>query len=82
MALKLHNKSQEKAEAYLTDYSCNNANLVVAAWWKLGDDLLVKYNHLGRYNVETRRGGRIEYPKEWIRSLVKDGDLKPQPSRR
>jgi len=81
-AQELYKTSPEKAKEYLTEYSCNNANSVVNAWWKLGDDLLVKYNHFGMYNVENRRMGRLQYPEEWIRALIKNGDIEPQPERR
>ena len=75
-ASKLYKESLEKAGEYLTDYSCDNANSVVNAWWKLGDDLFVKYNKLRQYNTETRRAGRLEYPEEWVRALIKIGVLK------
>lgn len=81
-ALKLYKKSPEKVGEFLTDYSCNNADAVVNAWWKLGDDLLVKYNKLRQYNVETRRAGRLQYPEEWIRALIQVEDLKPLQGRR
>jgi dipeptidase len=81
-ALKLHKESHEKAGQYLTQYCCDNANAVVNAWWKLGDDLLVKYNKLRRYDVEERRARRLEYPEEWVKALVKIEGMKPQPERR
>jgi dipeptidase len=81
-ALKLYKESPEKAKAYLTEYSCDNAEAVVNAWWKLGDDLLVKYNHFSIYNVETRKRERLVYPEEWIRALIEHEKLEPQPPRR
>ena len=80
-ALKLYKESPDKARAYLTEYSCNNAEAVVNAWWKLGDNLLVKYNHFGKYDVEARRRRRLEYPEEWIRALIELKQVEPQEER-
>ncbi len=76
-ALKRHKESPEKAKDYLTQYSCDNANTVVNAWWKLGDDLLVKYNHLFIYEAEGRKRGSMEYDEDYLRALVKYNNLKP-----
>jgi len=76
-AMKLYKKSPEAATQYLNDYCNNNADLVVNAWWKLGDDLLVRYNHLWIYDVKTRSRNRPEYPDWWLRELVKYNNLKP-----
>lgn len=81
-AKRLYKESAEKAKDYLTEYSCTNANSVVNAWWKLGDDLLVKYNHFGKYNVKERKVERLQYPEEWIKALIQINGLKPQPPRR
>ena len=50
----LYRKSPGKAVEFVTGFGLNNAQSVVAAWWKLGDDLWVKYNHLGFYDAEKR----------------------------
>lgn len=76
-ALKLYKESPEKATEFLNDYCNNNADLVVNAWWKLGDDLLVKYNHLWIYDVKERKRNRPEYPEWWLRELIKYNNLKP-----
>jgi dipeptidase len=76
-ALALYNESPEKAVEYLNDYCNNNADLVVNAWWKLGDDLLVKYNHLWIYDVKERQRNRPDYPEWWLRELIEYNDLKP-----
>lgn len=81
-ALQLYKESPEKAGEYLTRYCCDNANSVVNAWWKLGDDLLVKYNHFGMYLAKERKTERLQYPEEWIRALIKNNELKSQPARR
>ena len=82
LAADLYQKDPAKASQFLTDYCINNANLVVDAWWKLGDDILVKYNHLWLYNIETRRRGRITYPDWWLKELVEYDKLVPQPKQK
>ncbi len=77
-ALKLYNESPEAATKYLNEYCNNNANLVVDAWWELGDKMLVKYNHLWIYNVKERNREQIEYPEWWLRELVRYNKLKPK----
>lgn len=81
-ALDVYGKDPDKAIQFITDYCLQNANKVVDAWWKLGDDLLVKYNHLSLYNKETRRNSRIQYPEWWLKILVGYDELKPMESRR
>lgn len=76
-AMKLFKKSPELARDYLTEYCNNNANLVLDAWWNLGDFLLVKYNHLWEYDVKTRKRKALEYPQWWLKELVKYNNLKP-----
>ena len=78
-AKALYKESPEKARALLTEYCNDNANLVVDAWWELGDQLLVKYNHLWIYDVENRKRRRLTYPDWWLRELVKYNNLQPQP---
>ncbi|MDZ7288414.1 MAG: C69 family dipeptidase [candidate division KSB1 bacterium] len=78
-ALQLYKKSPEQARQYLTDYCINNANLVINAWWELGDELLVKFNHLWYYDVQERKRKPLEYPEWWLRELVKYNNLQPQP---
>jgi dipeptidase len=78
-ALQLYKKSPDLARQYLTDYSTNNANLVVNAWWNLGDQLMVKYMHLWQYDVQGRGRKPLEYPEWWLRELVKSNQLQPRP---
>lgn len=80
-AMELYTASLDEAREYLTEYCNNNANLVLNAWWKLGDDLLVKYNHLWIYDVNKRERNRPEYPEWWLKELVKYNELKPAPQR-
>ena len=44
--------------AYRNQIARGEAEKVVAAWWDLGDRLLVKYNHFGFYDSEKRTRGR------------------------
>ncbi|UCE06624.1 MAG: C69 family dipeptidase [bacterium] len=78
-ALALYKESSDKAQEYITEYCNNNANLVINAWWELGDQLLVKYNHLWVYDVKERKRKPLEYPEWWLKELVKYNDLKPRP---
>ncbi len=80
-ALKLYKESPDKAKQYLTEYCTNNANLVVNAWWKLGDDLLVKYNKLWLYDAKERSRKALEYPASWLKELVKINELEPEQPR-
>jgi dipeptidase len=57
-AAYLFKKSPVEAAAFLTGFCLANAQEVVKAWWKLGDDLLVKYNHLGYYDAAQRKRER------------------------
>jgi dipeptidase len=58
-AQALFAKSPAEAVALLTKFSNENAEKVVAAWWDLGDALLVKYNHFGFYDAAKRSRGRV-----------------------
>jgi dipeptidase len=82
LAADLYKKDPAKTSQFLTDFCINNANLVVDAWWKLGDDLLVKYNHLWLYDVQKRTRDRIEFPDWWLKELVDYDKLVPQPKQK
>jgi len=75
-ALTLYQESPAKAAEFLTGYCLNNAKNVVEAWWKLGDDLLVKFNHLKFYDLEKRQMDRSRpaYP-EWWRKAIRIFDV-------
>lgn len=77
-ANELHKQDPELAIRFLTDYCLNNASKVVDAWWEIGDQLLVKYNHLSVYNTETRRRSNLPYPEWWIKEVVRYHKLKPR----
>jgi hypothetical protein len=76
-ALELYKKDPAEAIQFLTDYCVNNGNNVVNAWWKLGDDLLVKYNHFRIYDSKKRTVGRVQTPEWWNRAVVEQNKLKP-----
>lgn len=78
-AYDLYLKSPEEARNYLTDYCINNADQVVDAWWKLGDDLFVKYNHFRVYTMKDGQGqaGRITLPEWYQRLVVEKKNLTP-----
>jgi dipeptidase len=81
-AKALYEKSPSLAVEFLTDYCLQNADKVIKAWWKLGDDLLVKYNHLWIYDAEKRGQSRLPYPEWWLRLLIEYDKKVPQESRR
>jgi dipeptidase len=68
---ELFKSSPAAAARFLTGYCLDNARSVVEAWWKLGDDLWVKYNHVMLYGVEKRQNGRIPTanPGWWDRAV-------------
>jgi len=82
IALELYKKDPVKASEFLTDYSNNNADVVVKAWWKLGDDLLVKYRGLSIYDAETRKRQNLPYPETWLKEMIRFHKLKPEPEKK
>ena len=78
-ALELYEKNPIDAVSFITDFCINNTKSVVDAWWKLGDDLLVRYNHFRIYDTQTRRPGRIQTPDWWNRAVVEQDKLEPVP---
>ena len=77
-AAELYKKDPKMMEDFLTDYCNNNANRVVDAWWKLGDDLLVRFNKLWDYDVKTRKRNALKYPDWWLKLLVEYNKLTPE----
>lgn len=77
-ALELYKEDPELAREFLTNYCLSNAERVIKAWWELGDQLLVKYNHLFIYNPETRERKTIQYPDWWLRIIIQHDNLKPR----
>jgi dipeptidase len=70
MAQDLYEKDPAQATELLTDYCKANADSVVDAWWKLGDQLLVKYNKVFIYDTETREKITITYPDWWMKGVI------------
>ena len=77
-ALELYEQDPALTGKFLTDYCLNHANAVIEAWWKLGDDLLVKYNHLFLYDKETRKKENIKYPDWWLKKIIELEKLQPK----
>jgi len=77
-ALELYKQDPDLAREFLTTYCLNNAERVIEAWWELGDQLLVKYNHLFIYNQETRERKTIQYPDWWLRIIIEHQKLEPR----
>ncbi len=82
-ALALYKKKPADAARFLTGFSLNNAQTVVNAWWKLGDDLLVKYNRLYLYDTEKRSydRGKPALP-EWWKKAVRAMDILMEPDKK
>ncbi|MDH7511926.1 MAG: C69 family dipeptidase [Clostridiales bacterium] len=78
-ATKLHQKDPAEARQFLTEYCLNNATNVINAWWNLGDQLLVKYNHLWIYDTKTRKRNPLRFPDWYLKLLVETNKLTPQP---
>jgi len=81
-ALKLYKKDPKKAIEFLTDYSINNANNVIDAWWKLGDELLVKYNKLWIYDAQERKRKPLKFPDWYLKELIDYNQLVPEEEKR
>ncbi len=78
IAHDLYKKDPAQVPQFLTDYCLNNANRIIDAWWKLGDDLLVKYNHIFIYDAKTRERSVIQYPDWWLRQIIDLQKLEPR----
>lgn len=76
-AQKMYREDHLLAKKFLTDYSNSNAFRVIDAWWKLGDRLLVKYNHFRIYDSEQRKVRRLSFSEEWIKALITHENLEP-----
>jgi dipeptidase len=79
-AIERYNRSVDEGIGYITGHCLAHADAVVQAWWKLGDDLLVRYNKLGYYDPEKRTRDRSKpgYP-EWWRRAIKVWDAISEP---
>ena len=82
-ALELYKKKPAEAARFLTAFGLNNAKTVVDAWWKLGDDLLVKYNRLYLYDTQKRiyQRGKPATP-DWWKKAVRVFDILMEPDKK
>ncbi len=79
-AAALAKTNPREAARFLTGYCLDNARKVVEAWWKLGDDLWVKYNHFGFYDAGKRSMGRAPAPvPPWWNRAVRTIDVLTEP---
>jgi dipeptidase len=81
-ALALFEKDPAAAAQYLTHYCLSNAQAVTDAWWKLGDDVFVKFNKLWIYDVKTRKRNPLPFPDWYLKALVEHNRLAPQPEKK
>ena len=79
-AKQLYDKDASAAAAFLTDYCLSHADSVVKAWWELGNDLLVKYNHFSSYDTKNRRRNRLVFPETWLKAVAEYDKLTPAPA--
>jgi dipeptidase len=77
-ALELYEKDPAQVHQFLTDYCLSNANRVIDAWWELGNQLLVKYNHLWIYDVQTRKRNAVKFPDWYLKLLIEHNNIPPQ----
>jgi len=70
-AKALYQQSPELARTFLTQYSCQQGDLVTARWKKLGEFLIWKYLD---GNVRDAKGEVTHpaYPDNWYKAIVKD----------
>lgn len=68
-ALELWEKGDEDgARALLTRYCDDNANAVLRDWWKLADQLYLKYND-GYLNTRDGIAQAVFYPAWWLKEV-------------
>lgn len=77
-ALELYKKDPAAAVQYLDDYCLSNAQAVIDAWWDLGNDLLVKFNHLWIFDSQNRKRNPLTFPDWYLKALIESNKLKPQ----
>ena len=82
IALDIYKKDPVKAIEFLTDFSNSHADNVVNAWWKLGDDLLVKYRGMSIYDTKARKRLNLPYPEWWLKEMIRYHNLQPEKPRK
>ncbi|MGB9892787.1 MAG: dipeptidase [Candidatus Saccharicenans sp.] len=70
-ALELYQHDQKKVSDFLTAFCLNQADNVVKAWWQLGDEIWLKFNHFSYYNIEGRKVERrkMDFPEIWKKAV-------------
>jgi len=82
-ALERYKTKPAEAAKYLTGFCLNNAKTVVDAWWKLGDDLLIKYNRMYLYDAQKRVYERRNPPRpEWWNKATQAYDILMEPEKK
>ena len=82
-ALELYKRKSSESAKFLTAFGLNNAKTVVDAWWKLGDDLLVKYNRLYLYDTQKRNYSRGQpATPDWWKKAVRVFDILTEPDKK
>ena len=56
------------ARKLLTRYSAENASVVLREWWKLSEDLYIKYND-GYLNTKAGIAQAVFYPAWWLKQV-------------
>jgi dipeptidase len=69
-AVNLYESNPKLMTRYLTDYSINQAELMISRWRELGEHLIMKYND-GYVKDEKGRPSERGYPKSWLREVLK-----------
>lgn len=77
-AMELYQKDPAASVRYLDDYCLSNAQAVIDAWWDLGNDLLVKFNHLWIFDSQNRKRNPLTFPDWYLKALIESNKLKPQ----
>ncbi|MBS2097374.1 dipeptidase [Carboxylicivirga linearis] len=86
-AKALYDQNPELARQFLTDFCCNQAEIVTERWRQLGEFLMVKYNDGNLHEEENGEFKRNEhgnpahakfpgYSEEYYRNVVKDAGNK------
>ncbi len=76
-AEELYQLDPLQAKEFITEYCINNADNVLNAWWELGDNILVKYNHFRIYDSEKRTIKSIQWPDWWKEAVITHDKLEP-----
>jgi dipeptidase len=80
-AEKVYKKNPRQARQMITEFCINQSSAILNAWWQLGDELLVKYNHFRIYDSKSRRTRRLQHSNTWKKALVEYETLTPQQPR-